>query len=127
MITRKAQTSPEWLFSIGTIFFIFLFILGIAFEKKTEVIRTERFTVLRNECLKIAEAVMSTFLGGDGTSIQSKVSYNVSIIANNRLITVGDKDAVGCSIPINRINNANLTKGNLISKNIKDFVVVSNG
>ncbi len=123
---KKAQTSVEWLFSIGTVFFIFLFILGIAFDKKIEVIKTERFTNLRNECLKVVEVVMSSFLNGDGTRIQSKVSYNVSIDPDNRLITIGEKDIATCTLPISRINNVKLNIGTIIAKNVKDFVDVNN-
>jgi len=124
---KKGQAAMEWLFAIGAVFLIFLLLLGFSFDKRVEVIKTERFTNLRDECLKVSELIMSNFIGGNGTQIQSQLFYNVSIDPDNGLIIVGDKDIVTCTVPINQITEVILEEGLIILENRGDFINLVNG
>ncbi len=115
------------MFSIGAIFLIFLMMLGFSIDKAIEVTNTEKFTALRNECLKLAGVVMNVFLNGHNAEIFTSISYNASVDPGNRLITmVGDR-VVTCPIHINQTANVNLASGVVILKNIGNFVNISNG
>ncbi|MFH1592349.1 MAG: hypothetical protein ABIB47_03205 [Candidatus Woesearchaeota archaeon] len=124
---KKAQISIEWLFAIGTLFLVFLLVLGFSFDKKIEVMKTEKYIGLRGECLKLSEIIVSTFLSGNGTEIQTQISYNASIDPNNQLITIEDVDLVTCTIPINRTSNVDLEEGLVILSNVGDYVDLENG
>ena len=123
---KRAQIGVEWLLAIGAVFLIFLFVLGIAFDRRIEIIKTERFTNLRNECSKMAEMIMFTFLNGKGTVLQFQIYYNTSFDASNRLVQIIDRELVSCTVPVNQVSTVNLVRGKGILINNGSFVQMAN-
>ena len=105
---KKSQANIELLYSLGTILILFLIITLISFDKNTEIKKTRDFVEKRNDCLKIANFILETFI--NNLNITASISYNLSIIPTQRLIYVQD---VPCTIPINRVNAASLGKGSI--------------
>ena len=131
---KRGQISTEFLFAIGTVVIIFLIILAFSFERRNDIKDTESSLSKKNECLKISNFITEIFIGGEGALANAKIGYDVSIQGEARMLCV-DNDFC-CSFPINRVSketgpigNGNifsLTKGDIILKNINNYVVIKN-
>ena len=55
---KTAQVSMEFLFAIGTIFIIFMFILAFTVTKKTEINQLEKVVIAKNECIKLSNLII---------------------------------------------------------------------
>ncbi len=120
----KGQASIEFLFTIGIVFFIFVFMFGYSFSKYKDVRDTEEIIEAKSECYKLANIILNTFLGGNTTKIGTSINYNASITPNNQLITIND--FVTCTIPINRTLKVNLNKGSIIIENKNNIISLEN-
>ncbi len=105
---KKSQANIELLYSIGTILILFLIITLISFDKNIEIKKTKDFVEKRNDCLKIANFILETFI--NNINITTSISYNLSIIPAQRLIYIED---LSCTIPINQVNATSLGKGSI--------------
>ena len=122
---KKAQVSIEFLFAVGVVFLIFIFVLGYAFNKTIETNEIDRTIKTKDTCRGIANAIMAAFISGNGTSIVTTINHNASIQPNSRLITVDD-EYITCTIPINQMSEVQLTKGNIIVENQNNFINIRN-
>ena len=111
---KRSQTSIEFIFAIGMVLLIFLFIMGVAFNKSIDVNRIKRTIETKDTCTKFSSAIMNAFLHGNGTRINLKLDYNATTFPNSRLVSVDD-DYVTCSIPIDQYSEISLTKPCLFS------------
>lgn len=120
---KKAQISSEFLFTAGIIVFIFLIILGFSIERRLEIGKTESELNKRNECFKISNLITSAFINGEGSSINTKINHDVSIISQSKIICVED---FCCSLTTSAVSNDELSKGLLIIENNDNKVKVKN-
>ena len=123
---KTAQASMEFLFAIGTIFFIFTFILAFTVAKKTEINQLEKIVITKNECIKLSNLIINAFINGNETSVESKLIFDSSVYPDSRLIGI-DNDFVTCTIPTNQISQVgSLTRGDILIENKNNFIVVKN-
>lgn len=115
----------EFLFAVGTLFFIFLFILAFVFNKKVEINNLDKIIDAKGECDRLSDIIMGVFLSGNETTIKSSLNFNASIFSSSRLVSIDD-DFVTCTIPIDQTFDRTLEKGDIIVVNKNNFVDVQN-
>jgi len=99
---KKAQVSVEFVFAIGMIIFIFLFILYFTFERTIELRDTEKILADKEECNKLADMITMAYITKSNHLIELEKDATVGIISQS--ITVGESD-YPCTFPINQIKD----------------------
>ena len=122
---KHAQASMELIFVISLVFLIFLFLLYLSFTKHDDVSYLENVVKARHTCFTLSNAILGTFLNGNGTVKQVALELNTTIDPINRIISVHDY-FVSCTLPINNVINISLTKGTIIIKNYNNYVTLQN-
>ena len=90
MLNKKGQSvATEFIFAVGAIVFIFIFLLSFVFEEKADVVDKEENLDRRAECLRISNLLSSVSAGGPGTEVKTKATGMVTIQENN-VIYVGE-------------------------------------
>ena len=124
---KKGQLSMEFMFVVGMLFIILIFLIGLSFNNRISLMKNERFVNLRSECLKLSTLIFGVYINGKGTMVQERLDYKATLFPNSRLIDVEVTDAdVTCTIPINAMSNVALDKGDILIVNVGDFVEVKN-
>ena len=123
---KKAQVSIEWMMAIGIIFMIFILIYGISIDKRRDIVKSENYIGLKNECYKLAEGITSAFLNGNGTSIYVEIVYDAETDSVNRLIGINGVEYVTCSIPFNQFTATDLNAGTVKLYNQGGFISIAN-
>lgn len=123
---KKAQASMELIVVVGLLVIILFSLIGLSITKQIELNKNERQLSQRKECSKLSYLILETYINGNGTTIQDKLSYNATLIPSLKLIESIDQESVFCTIPLNAIPSKTLNKGNIEIKNKGDFVDVSN-
>lgn len=76
---RKGQSAIEFLFSVGVVFFIFIILLFITFNKTTEVRDLQRVLDKKAECQKIANFMNGVFMNSEGSYATITTKFEVTI------------------------------------------------
>ncbi len=101
---EKAQISMEFLFSLGLIFLIFLFMLVIISEKQSDI-RNSKVTLGKlSECQRIANIITSLASSNDGASIEIKTNYYINI-APSGAIFANNEDSSNNEVVCTYISN----------------------
>ncbi len=128
---RKAQVSFEIMFAIGLIVFIFLILVYFVSERRIELYKLEETVNEKSECLKLSDAITSSFVVGTNTSITIRLNYDAVINSDARIINVGIYE-YPCTIPLNNVRSSlgghtfNLSKGDINIENNDGDLVVKN-
>lgn len=128
---KKAQGGFEILFAVGLMTFIFLILVYFTFERRSELYSLESYVSEKNDCLKIFNAVTSTFVNGHSTSSTIKLNYNAYVDATSGVITTGP-DEYPCTIPVKNTRSQtgqtafNLTGSYVTIENENGTVVMRN-
>ena len=122
---KEGQVGIEALFAVGTIFFIFLFVLALTFSKSFEVITLEKNVNAKGECFKLSSAMISALINGNTTKINSTINQNITIFASKGIIAL-DNYLVTCTLPFNQTFDAELIKGEISIENKNNFIEVKN-
>ncbi len=122
---KKAQVSIEFVFAIGLIFFIFLFVMFFAFEKRIDLKVSEDIVADKDECHKLAGIITMAFVTQSNHTFLLK--ENATVSSSAQAISVGESN-FPCTFAVKRVRGATgsmftLAKG-LVNANYENSTVV---
>ena len=108
---RKAQVAMEFLFVIGIVLLLTIFVLYDVFNKQEQLEQTKQILSKKDLCLSFSSFISGVYIKGIGTEAYLKVegdqlSYPVTIQPGARNIFVGDTESIYCNIPISSVSNS---------------------
>ncbi len=119
---KTAQISLEFLFSLGIIFAIFLFIFLFSLTQQGKYIRVSENLNIKDACLDLANRIIYTFLTG-ATTKRITAPYAFTIVNTSRVILINQ---TSCSLPLSAITSGTFGSGKIQLQNKNDFVEVTN-
>jgi len=130
---NKAQISMEFLFGIGFLLFLFLIISAFVLNRTIELNALKDFVEKKNECFKVANFINSVYVGGDGTEINFKSDYIITLLESSS-ISIQDVDnltelsATGTDVTCRYSANAsyNVLGGKISIKNSNNVLIFKN-
>ena len=107
---KSGQIAIEFLFVIGLILLLSIFVLYDVFTKKDQITDTSDFLLKKDLCLEVSSLITGVYSKGPGTEAYLNVNgevlfYNLTIQPNARHIFVGDEKSAHCTIPISSVSN----------------------
>ncbi|MBS3172315.1 hypothetical protein J4438_01895 [Candidatus Woesearchaeota archaeon] len=85
---RKSQVTPEIMFGVGTIMFLFLLIAVFTLNYQIKLGEQEDYIEKRSECLKMTNLINSVYVSGPGTEVQTHTDFVITAF-NGSIISVG--------------------------------------
>lgn len=119
-MSSKSQISLEFMIILGFLFFLLVVFLLFFIERQEDASDQGEFLAAKSECIRIASAVSSVYVSGDGTNIKTRTSYTISAWGDG-LVRIGD---IGCSYHAD-LSPRNIS-GNIAIKNNGGTVFLAN-
>lgn len=119
---KKAQISSEFIFITSALIFILIVIIILTVNKSIELTRLTKEMNQKNECLKISNYIVYSYINGHNITEKIKDPIKtISIQPTARTITINNQTS--CSIPINQVTEGDFSNSISISKQ-GDFINV---
>jgi Na+-transporting NADH:ubiquinone oxidoreductase subunit NqrC len=103
MKQRKGQISAEVMYAVGVMLIIFIILTGISFNRRFEIRDTQEYLDKRNQCLKLADILVSTQAGREGTFAEVYARYPTQLFKSGVIIVDPDPsnpDAIEASCTV---------------------------
>ncbi|MBI4448043.1 hypothetical protein HY643_03615 [Candidatus Woesearchaeota archaeon] len=122
MRNKNGQAAIEIIFTIGIIIFTFLLLAAFTFERKIEVQNFAKGAEVKKDCFKLTNLIVGAFINGEGTTITTKLSENMTAEQNSLYI---DENFCGLSANVLK-QNFNLAKGKVSIENKNNSIIIQN-
>ena len=131
MSSSKSQVSLEFLFAIGIVLFIFIFLSIFTIEKRAEVNFATNYLEARTDCNKLSAIIDSVYVN-HGSNVTFKLKNNATLDSASGFIEVekNSQTVAFCSFSAVVTNGTNsnfqIRLGNVNLKNSNNTVIVTN-
>jgi len=128
MHNSKTQISLEFLFAIGVVLFIFIFLTIFTIEKRAEVSFAANYLEAKTDCSKLASLINAVYLTTN-SNITFKLNNNATISSGLIEVEKNSQTVSFCTFTAPLSNGSNtikLTLGSVNLRNVNNTVVVKN-
>lgn len=86
---KKSQISVELLYAVGVIILVFLLLVGITFNYRQDIRRSDEFLTMRGECFEVSDTIASVSAAGMNTERIITIDNRVKILDDGRILVGG--------------------------------------
>lgn len=123
---KRGQAGIEAVVALGIIFFLFIGVYLIYTAKNRDLSFSKKVIEEREDCLKLANAIVNTFTLGDSAEMTITTYHDLTVIPVEQRI---ETTKSFCTIPVKTIHeNSDLTlsAGKIKLKNERSYITLSN-
>lgn len=96
MLTKKTQISTEFIIILSIALIVFLFLFTIANKRSDELYSTSKMLYAKQEADKLATAINTIFLAGNGASktvnlpetLKDNANYNITVYPTEHIVDI---------------------------------------
>ncbi|MEM4266591.1 MAG: hypothetical protein QW404_00865 [Candidatus Nanoarchaeia archaeon] len=128
---KRAQGSFEILVAIALMTFMFLILVFLTFDRRSDLFQIEDVVTEKSECMKVSNMITGLYVSGPKTNITFKLTKNVNVDGSSGVVETAGEGYI-CKFSHTMVGSPDgnssfdLYEGYVIAENINGTVVMYN-